>query len=329
MRMGIAMSLILVLPGTLALAGEPGDQRLLRGRELTSLFYEGRIDSLWQRFAPPMRELLRDPEGLRAFWEQAGAQLGREVSVISESVDLAGGDQVYARVAQFEKPADPILVQWAWDAQQRVTSFLVTASRTAPSDYLEYRTRTELRLPFQGAWYVFWGGRELPQNRHASAKDQRFAYDFVILENGSSHSGEGTRNEDYHCFGQPILAPGPVVVRAVADGIEDNVPGVMNPREPMGNHVILDHGGGEFSFLAHFRRGSVQVRVGDRVAAGGLLGTCGNSGNSSEPHLHYHLQNTVEPFGGSGLPAQFIGYIADGLPVERGEPERGQLVRAR
>lgn len=63
------------------------------------------------------------------------------------------------------------------------------------------------------------------------------------------------------------------------------------------------------------------------MKAGQTLGLCGNSGNSSEPHLHYHLQNTGIFFDGDGLPAQFLNYVADGKAVERGEPRKGQQVR--
>jgi hypothetical protein len=325
MRRGTLLSVLLIgLPGP---AVSQDDQALEQGRELTRLFYEEKADSLWERLSAPMREVFGGLSGLKSFRQQAGAQLGPETAIISETTESAGNDRVYTRTAHFQNVPDPILVRWSFDPNGSVTGFLVTAAKEAPSEYLEYETRTSLRLPFEGEWHVFWGGRSLSQNYHAKAKDQRFAYDLLILKDGASHAGEGERNEDYYCFGQPVLAPGPGVVHAVEDSVEDNVPGAMDPREPMGNHVVLDHGNGEFSFLAHFRRGSVKVKAGDRVSAGDVLGLCGNSGNSSEPHLHYHLQDTPEPFMGSGLPAQFVDYIADGQPVERGEPTRGQRIR--
>ena len=111
------------------------------------------------------------------------------------------------------------------------------------------------------------------------------------------------------------------------DGIAENLPGVMNAEQPLGNHVILDHGNGEYSFLAHFKNGSLAVSVGDEVAAGDILGLCGNSGNSSEPHLHYHLQTTPTFGAGDGLPAQFLNYLADGKSVANGEPTRGQHIK--
>ena len=107
----------------------------------------------------------------------------------------------------------------------------------------------------------------------------------------------------------------------------DNIPGEMNPHKPLGNYVVIDHNNGEFSFLVHFKKNSILVAVGDTVTQGQTLGQCGNSGNTSEPHIHYHLQTTGEYGKGEGLPAQFINYNKNGTAVERGELEQGQLIR--
>jgi murein DD-endopeptidase MepM/ murein hydrolase activator NlpD len=125
-----------------------------------------------------------------------------------------------------------------------------------------------------------------------------------------------------------VLAPAAGrVVSAVGDVADNPRPGQKIAGAPApGNHVVIDHGKGEHSLVAHFRQGSLAVREGQKVKAGQLLGLCGNSGNSSQPHVHYHLQ-TGKRFGeGLGLPAFFNGYEADGEPVARGEPQRGQVV---
>lgn len=201
----------------------------------------------------------------------------------------------------------------------------------APSEFIGYQTQTALHLPFAGEWYVYWGGRSVVKNKHAVTRDQRFAYDFLILaqgRSGQSYRNTGENNIDYYCFGQPIYAPADGVVVRAENDLPDNAPGEMNPKAVLGNCVILDHGCGEFSFFAHFRQGTVGVRSGDRVCAGQLLAECGNSGNSSEPHLHYHLQNTPVPFEGDGLPAFFVEYIANGKLMPRGEPVARQVVRS-
>lgn len=198
--------------------------------------------------------------------------------------------------------------------------------QSAPTLFAAYQTKTRLRLPFEGEWYVYWGGRSLARNKHAVASDQRFAYDFLIVKGRHSFAGTGERNEDYFCFGLPVVSPAPGVVARAIDGLPDNVPGEMNVEHPIGNHIILDHGNGEFSFLAHLKGGSLQVHAQERVASGAVVGHCGNSGNSSEPHLHFHLQNTGLPFRGEALPAFFCHYLWKGKIIARGEPIAGQTI---
>src|SRR6185436_12516733 len=138
----------------------------------------------------------------------------------------------------------------------------------------------------------------------------------------------GRKNGDYASWGTPILAPGAGIVAAAEDGLADNPPGVPDTKvSSLGNYVAIDHGNGEFSLLGHLRRGSLKVHIGEYVTTGQVLGACGNSGNSNGPHLHYNLQTGARPNQGTGLPAQFLRYAADGATVERGEPTRGQRIR--
>lgn len=307
------------------------DPHMERGRELTRAFYEGDLDPVVEAFTDQMHTALGGGDGLATFRDQVLGQLGTEAELLDEQVTESAGHHVYQRRVRFQNAPDPVLVTWAFDAQQRVAGFSIrpeeAAPTEAPSDYLDYQTKTTLRLPFNEEWTVFWGGRSVSQNYHAAHVDQRFAYDLVVVEDGRTHRGEGRTNEDYHCFGLGILAPARGRVVEARDDLPDNTPGEMNPAVPPGNHVILDHGNGEYSFLAHLMQGSARVRLGDEVETGDTLGLCGNSGNSSEPHLHYHLQNSPEFGRGEGLPARFLDYVADGEPVARGEPVQGQRVR--
>jgi hypothetical protein len=191
---------------------------------------------------------------------------------------------------------------------------------------MDYATKTALAPPFYGRWLVVWGGRTLEQNYHAVARDQRFAYDLVAVHDSLDHSGDGRVNSDYFAFGMPIVAPAAGKVVEAVDGVYDNPPHQGNPKQPAGNHVILDLGNGEYALLAHFKKGSVRVHADQTVAAGDTLALCGNSGNSSQPHLHFHLQNGPALFGADGLPAPFTGYASNGTPVEKGEPVKGEVI---
>ncbi|HEX6369574.1 MAG TPA: M23 family metallopeptidase [Longimicrobium sp.] len=314
------------------LPAQADSARMELGRRYTQWLYAGQTDTLWALFSPEMRRVVPSAEAMAGMRRQIDAQIGTETEVLSERVvEPSPGVTGYIRSARFSRVPMAIDITVVTDASGIIQGLGVRPQAApptlAPTQFLDYQTKTPLRLPFDGDWYVFWGGRTLEQNYHAAHADQRFAYDIIIRRDGSSHSGDGTALEQYYCWAQPILAPGAGTVVTALDTLPDQRPGMMDPANPPGNHVIVDHGNGEFSLLAHLRRGSVAVRPGQRVEQGQKLGECGNSGNTSEPHLHYHLQNAPVFGAGQGLPALFDGYVADGQPVERGEPVKGQTVR--
>jgi len=199
--------------------------------------------------------------------------------------------------------------------------------------FLNYQTKTELELPFEDEWFVVWGGRSAIQNQHfVPHRHQRYAMDILQIVDGFSFSGDGTKNEDYYCFGKRLNASGNGEVIEMENNIDDNtnigsINSNIDKNTTAGNYIIIDHLNGEFSFMAHFKKGTILVAVGDTVFKGQEVGKAGNSGNSTEPHLHYHLQTTSNTATGIGLPTQFLNYYADDVFIERGEPVRGQIVR--
>ena len=138
---------------------------------------------------------------------------------------------------------------------------------------------------------------------------QRFAIDWVQLrEDGKTWTGDQLKNESYRCYGAEALAVADGVVAAVKDGIPENIPGATSRAVPItletvgGNYVSLDLGQGRYAFYAHLQPGSLRVKVGDKVRRGQVLGLVGNSGNSTEPHLHFHISNASSPLASEGLP---------------------------
>lgn len=194
--------------------------------------------------------------------------------------------------------------------------------------YLNYKTKTVLELPFEDDWYIVAGGKSLELNHHFTPnRHQRYALDIVNVINRRGNTGDGTKNEDYYCFGKRLNAPGNGKIIAVENNIEDNIPGIKNTKQPLGNYIIIDHLNGEFSFMLHLKKNSIIVAVGDIVERGQQVGLAGNSGHSTGPHLHYHLQTTSSLVTGVGLPMQFQNYYADDVFTERGEPITDQIVR--
>jgi murein DD-endopeptidase len=138
---------------------------------------------------------------------------------------------------------------------------------------------------------------------------QRFAIDWVKLgSDGKTFDGDEKQNKTHYAYGNDVLAVADAVVAAVKDGIPENVPGIASRAVPItletigGNHIILDFGGGEFGFYAHLQPASIRVKVGDRVKRGQSMALVGNSGNSTEPHLHFHVSDANSPLGSEGLP---------------------------
>jgi Peptidase family M23 len=138
---------------------------------------------------------------------------------------------------------------------------------------------------------------------------QRYAIDWVQIDDkGSTYKGEAKDNRSYYCYGAEALAVADATVVEVVNGIPQNTPGggplavEITLDTVAGNHVNLDLGGGVFAMYAHFQPGSIRVKVGDKVPRGQVLGLVGNSGNSSEPHLHFQLMDRNSPLGSEGLP---------------------------
>ena len=146
--------------------------------------------------------------------------------------------------------------------------------------------------------------------RHVATRiAQRFAIDWLqVGPNGRPVEGDEKANEAYSGYGNEVLAVADGVVAATKDGIPENIPGLTSRAVPItletigGNHVILDVGGGRFAFYAHMQPGSLRVKVGEKVRRGQVLGLVGNSGNSTAPHLHFHLADANSPLESEGLP---------------------------
>jgi len=172
---------------------------------------------------------------------------------------------------------------------------------------------------------------------------QRFAIDWIQIDaDGKTHKGDAKDNKNYLAYGAEIHAVADGVVTKVRDGIPENVPDQNARAVPMtletigGNHVILDMGSGKFAVFAHIRTGSVRVKLGDRVRRGQVLGLVGNSGNATEPHLHFHLCDANSVLSCEGLPYAFPSFESQGQwldakrpPVKRELeiPVEGEIVR--
>ncbi len=194
----------------------------------------------------------------------------------------------------------------------------------APVSTSAWTSKHDYRLPFDGAWTTLTGGGELKTSYLASAPATRYGYAFTVVKDGKRHQGSGDRVEDYHCLGQPILAPADGVVQAALNTIKDNAPGKTNDTIYSGNYVALKIDEGEVFFAFFLQEGSVPVKVGDKLKRGDVIGACGSSGAATLPHVQVHLQNSAKYPMAEGLPLRF-DYLrgASGQELVEGGMPRG------
>ncbi len=138
---------------------------------------------------------------------------------------------------------------------------------------------------------------------------QRFAIDWMRLDaDGRFFTGDGSDVRQYADYDAPVRAVADGVVVSSLNTLEDQVPGTLPPPTSItletvdGNHVVMSLGHGLYGFYAHLRKGSVRVRRGDRVRRGQIIGRLGNTGNTSAPHLHFHVMRGPSPLASDGVP---------------------------
>ena len=202
----------------------------------------------------------------------------------------------------------------------------------------------EVAAPVRGRWSALNSPANRVPSHGLQVYGQTYAIDLVYEPVERARPGFGMwpvarRPDDFPGFGQPVYAAAPgTVVRAsgwqrdhwsrnswvglVWLFVEGLLRELTGPGRVLGNHVVLDLGGGVYALYAHLKRGSIAVTPGQRVAEGDLVGACGNSGNSSEPHLHFQLMDHRRATIAAGLPMQFrgIGIPNAGRPFQVSEP---------
>jgi len=301
-----------------------------RARQLFGYFESGQSAALYAAFSPRMKKNSSAAQ-MATTSKQIGSKWGREQKMIGENFapDMLSAYTVYSRYSQFSKSKDPIFTAMVLDEQGQIQMFQFRPDPPPTGNrFVDYKDTTKLRLPFNGDWFVYEGGRFIYQNPNAYRDAERYAMTFTVLKDGRPFSGDGSKNEQFYCYGQPVLAPADGTVVLVTNSYADNAPGRPEEVLPSGNRVMISHGNQEYSLLTHLKQNSIEVKQGAKIKQGDVVGECGNSGASSAPHLEYRLQNSRGRPLPQTLPAQFVDYMADGVSVPVGEPVRGQTVHS-
>ncbi len=278
----------------------PGDLERA-AKTATAMKAAGLLDLLDFQFAP--KRLLAGSSGLAA------------------ARTLQPGEALYIPVQVFAFAGKPqqvrVTVDYAGDVED-ATAVMPLRFGAAAGRFV---------LPLQGRWIA--GAGSTPHSHHRWAVPEEFAFDFVRHgASGGTYGGDGSKVTDYYAYGEPVLAAGDGEVVATLDTLPDSVDAMRRPGERLpdyqqrlmqlqgerlaagpamlaGNHVIIRHGDGLYSVYGHLKPARVKVVVGDSVAAGQAIGAVGTSGNSTEPHLHFHVCDAPDALQCAGVPVQF------------------------
>ncbi|MGW7286127.1 M23 family metallopeptidase [Streptomyces sp. NPDC054847] len=226
---------------------------------------------------------------------------------------------------------------WIWSPALLSLAILMGASvRTRRARRQHPREAVEVGVPVRGRWSALNSPTDRTPSHGTHGYGQTYAIDLVAEPSEGARPGFKVlwpvvrRNRDFPAFGEQLFAVADATVVHAEDRqrdhlsrnsllavlylmiVEASLRDIGGVRRVFGNHVVLDLGDGVFAAYAHLQRGSLAVRAGDRVRAGQPIARCGNSGNSSEPHLHFQLMDGPDADTAVGVPFRWRGLEVPG-----------------
>lgn len=283
----ICLIILLALIGAHVYAQSENSEYKIAVDKFINYYNNNQYETIFNEFSPDMQQAM-PLQKTNEFFSGLRQQIGK----ITERNFMKFQSPFAAYQIKFENGV--FALNLSIDSSSKIDGFAI---RPYIPDNLPQikRNTTKLILPFRGEWTVFWGGDTEELNDHVVDNAQKNAFDFVIRdESGKSFKNTGSSNEEFYCFGKDLIAPCAGEVVLAVDGIKDNKPGEMNQFFPAGNTVVLKTDKGEYIYFCHFKHHSIKVKERQKVKPGELLGLCGNSGRSSEAHLHFHIQNVED-----------------------------------
>jgi murein DD-endopeptidase MepM/ murein hydrolase activator NlpD len=298
------IAILLILCTRLSAQQETQTSSATAGK-FVSLYNNGKPSEIFDMFSKELQTALPLEKAI-AFLNGLASQAGK----ITKQ-DFQKYQNSYAvYLTKFEK--GEFLVKLSTDASSKINGFSVEANKQKRLATIQ-RNLSPLILPFTGEWTVIWGGDTKTQNYHVESETQKNAFDFVVTDDtGRSFKNDGKKNEDYYAFGKPIISPVDGTVVLVVNGVKDNVPGATNRFNVGGNTVIVKTPAGEYFVFCHLAHSTIKVREGLKIKQGHFIGKCGNSGHSSEPHLHFHIQDEENLETAIGVKAFFNNISVNG-----------------
>lgn len=285
----------------------------IRGENIATMLLAGEYKRLYKQFSHSLKDIVK----LEQF-SSMGKSFVADIDSFNQvsKIKLNGNESFVWNDSTGRKGLTATV-----DSKGTITGIQIIHYSSHPRTDEAY-SKTIFDLPFKENWLVFWGGKNIFVNYHYEYEQVRYAYDFVIEKNGYSYEGNPNKNENYFAFHQDVFAPADGIVVESMDGILDNNPvGKVNESHPAGNFVTIKHSNGEYSTIAHLKNGSVKVKSGDQVTTGQLIGKCGNSGNSTEPHIHFQVSAQLNEANAGTIPISF----RDNMQLIRGDTVTGTI----
>lgn len=289
--------------------------------QLSQFYNAAQYDSIFNLFATNMKSALPVDKTIAFF-----SGLKKQAGSMGNPLFTAYQNSYAVYKTRFDNAL--LSVNISVDEDGRINGLFIKAFTDTKLPTPE-RNSVKMVLPFKEEWTVIWGGDTKELNYHVESVAQKNAFDIVITDStGKSYRTNGLKNEDYYAFGKELYAPCDGEVVLVVDGVKDNKPGDMNPVYVPGNSVIIKAGANEYVLMAHFKQHSIKVKEGQQVKAGDLVGACGNSGNSTEPHLHLHIQNTEDMNIATGVKCYFSDLLVNGKPKNNYSPVQKDKIKS-
>lgn len=272
--------------------------------------------------------------------------LGKDV-VLSSSSKLAHGQAVILPHTVFEVKGQPQSVRVRVEGGDS-SGQTVRAEGSIPISV--FQSATEYDFPLRGTWYI--GASGTLHSHHRWAAMEEFALDIVQLGNASkTYKTKGLTSQDYFAFGQDVIAVADGTVVEAVDQYSDNdaklkqenetydqydqriQSGQMealqqNPYSVAGNYIVIRHSDNEYSMYAHLKKGSMKIKKGDVVKQGQVIASVGNTGSSTEPHLHFQIQDSSDPLRSRALPVRFRNAVVEMLGYKGRHLQSGWIVTA-
>jgi len=267
--------------------------------------------------------------------------------VLSPSTKLARGQAVILPHTVFEVKGQPQKVRVQVEGADS-SGKTIKAEGTIPIGM--FQSAIEYDFPLRGTWYI--GASGTFHSHHRWAAMEEFALDILqFRERSKSYKTTGATSQDFFAFGQDVISVADGTIVEAVDKYTDDDSKLkkenenydqydqriqseqmqalsQDPNGVAGNYIVIKHNDSEYSMYAHLKSGSVKIKKGDVVKRGQVIASVGNTGSSTEPHLHFQLQDGSDPLRSRALPVRFRNAVVEMLGFKGRQLQSGWVVTA-